>query len=258
MASQWIAEVVANSSSLDSLARRSSGYDVRLWAEHEDGRPPAYYWASPHLDVLTDPLSVQNRAAGLRALWHGVLHVVAGMQYSPLRIGALVHDNGLRADIELGDPYSCPYEPQLLDVGWQATPDARNPLDNMVDRALALARHDRGSRERLKALGIEGPTLTSLFRLYEDMAKIGRWDDARIDREGGATSSLAERFRGTVNNPLHSGAASRHGGPGSKPMSKPAVTLNEAGPVILKAYRSYLTARADQVGLEQLVSRTKR
>ncbi|MBX6743396.1 MAG: hypothetical protein IRY87_15285 [Acetobacteraceae bacterium] len=252
--SRWVGQILANSSFLDSLAERSAGFDVRLWAEHEDDRPPAFFWASPHLDVLTDPILVRNRAAGLRALWHGVLYVVIGFDYSPLRVSSLSDEHNRLADIELGDPYTQPYAPELLGVGWRATFDARDPLANAVDLALALARYDHGSRDRLQALGIEGPTLTSLFRLYEDMTKVERWDDDRVDREGDAKAPVAKRFRGTVNNPFHSGAASRHGGPGSSPMAQTPVTLAEAAPVILKAYHRYLLARAASMDLAKLVS----
>lgn len=254
MASLWFAEVVANSSSLDSLAEQSSGFDVRLWREEEDSRPPSYFWASPHLDVLTDAQLVQDRAAGLRAVWNGAQYVAFGLDHSPLRIGCLRHDIHGIADLELGDPYSFPYAPELLTRKWQNAPITGDPLKSMVDFCLALARYDQGSRERLQALGIEGPTYTSLFRLYEDMTKIQKWNDARIDQEGGASHSIATRFRATVNNPFHSGAASRHGGPGSPPMSQPPVNLREAGPVLLRAYARYLVARSAQINLRSLVS----
>jgi hypothetical protein len=254
LASLWVAEVVANSSSLDSLSEQSSGFDVRLWREDEDSRPTCYFWASPHLDVLTDAELVRHRAAALRAVWHGAQYVAFGQDYSPLRIGSLRHDLHGMADIEMGDPYSFPYAPEVLTRRWQETSIVGDPLKGMVDFCLALARHDQGSRERIQALGIEGPTYTSLFRLYEDMTKIEKWSDARIDREGGAPHPVATRFRATANNPFHSGAASRHGGPGSPPMSQRPVTLREAGPVMLKAYARYLVARGTQINLRALVS----
>jgi hypothetical protein len=128
-----------------------------------------------------------------------------------------------------------------------------DPLENAVDLRLALARHDVGIRQRLQSLGKHGPDLTQLFKLYEDMAKTGKWDDARIDAEGNAPQPTAERFRASANNPAVSGAHSRHGGPGSKLPKATPVTAQEAAPVLLLAYRKYLLDRASSINLRSLL-----
>jgi hypothetical protein len=254
LASLWVAEIVPNCSWLDSLCNRSSGFDVRLWREEEDSCPPSYFWASPHLDVLDDFESVMHRAAGLRALWHGALFVTYGLEYSPLRLNYLHRENHRNVPIEEGDPLSFPFASELLQRSWQRTKNAQDPMQDQTDILLALARYDEGARHRLQALGNEGPTNVSLFRLYDDMKRIQKWSDTEIDQQGDAEEPVTQRFRATANNPLHSGAASRHGGSGSPPMSKKPTDIREAGPIILEAYRKYLNVKARELDLESRVS----
>jgi hypothetical protein len=250
----WVAEIVPSYSWLDSLCNRSSGFDVRLWKEEEDSCPPSYFWASPHLDALDDFKSVMHRAAGLRALWHGALFVTYGLEYSPLKLRFLCRDNHRNVPIEEGDPLSFPFACELLQQSWQRSQNAQNPMESETDIFLALARYDEGVRHRLQALGKEGPTNISLFRLYEDMTKIQKWSDIEIDQKGDAKVPVTKRFRATVNNPRDSGPASRHGGAGSPPMSEKPTDIREAGPVILEAYRRYLNVKAHELNLESRVS----
>ncbi|MHB8286058.1 MAG: hypothetical protein ACYDD1_15470 [Caulobacteraceae bacterium] len=252
MGSDWVADITANSWRLDNLAHRSTGYDVRLWVEEDDSAPRFYFWASPHLDVSTDVKVVQDRAAALRALWHGVLYVHYE-NYTPLRLSVLHRDNCPIADFELGDPNSDPFAPEVLSRPRRKLPSWENPLDDNVELAMALARHDLGVRHRLQALGISGVTMPTLFLLHDDMAKVAKWSNDDIDKYGEADTPVAQRFQATVNNPTASGPQSRHGGPGTKPSKAAPASLAEARPVILKAYGRYLMKRADDIGLAQLV-----
>jgi hypothetical protein len=225
---------------VDNLSWAMPGPDVAILRYEEDDRPPAYFFASAHLDDLKDPAAVASRASALKQLFDGALFLHHGPDFRPERLGDLID---LDADRRLGvydaARSATPFSPALLA---QSTPDDLDRAQaHPLWSVLYLARGDSQVRGMLDMLGAHGVTFVSLYALRDFMRTAGFGDEA-IANAGGATGAELRTFHHTANNFAALGPAARHGETGHAPPATP-MALERAAEIILAAARTFVNQR---------------
>lgn len=255
MSNGWIGVLEGADAQMRGYARQSaSGYDIQVWIDEVHDTEGEVLWSSPHLDSLTNPTDVQDRAAALKAIWDGGIYLYRGTSYKPRGPGVLHCEHVGTADVSLGDWTVDPFDRNLVAQAPGMRRTFRSPTKYWPDYAWALAAHDSNVCERLRGLGHYGITYVELFKLYEDLKAAG-WSDQVIDSVGAAPANgnVTSRLRATANNPTVSGSASRHGGPGTAAPRSAPISVEDAAPVLLKAYRQLLATKGAAINLDELI-----
>lgn len=225
---------------IDSLSWSLHGPDVAILRYEDDARPPVYFWSSRHFDELEPGPELSARAAGLKVIFDGALHLLVE-DYRPDRLGDLFDmRTGRRASIyEMGSPGE-PFSPAV--VSEPLDKDMRIRVGGRVlEGAIYLARSDLAVRGMLSVLGTHGLTFPSLYQLLDFLRTHGMKDDD-IATVAGSTKAELKRFTHTANNFSAVGPAGRHGDLGHQPPRIP-MTAKEASALIMPAARHFIAQR---------------
>lgn len=243
---RWQFPISANYSWFDSFAHNNAaGDDFTIIRDVEDDMPPAYGWASHHLDDLTDPQAVLDRAVALKALYDGAMVISHGHHRQPFTELYDVTERTTIRDVA-GDFLSYPFSArQIARTGSSA--DFDNAIAaGVVASWIFLARYDDAARGILAFLGVNGPTWISLYACKDYVAKQGGWDESQMALATGKPKAEFERFRQTANNAAAIGPFARHGELGWKPPLNP-MTLEEASDLIRLTVRRFLRQRSERL-----------
>lgn len=225
-----------------ALSYELNSPDVVILRDEEDAMPPQHFFASPHLEDLTEPSLVASRAAALMTLFDGAMYLNKGLQFRPERLGDLVD---FRADRRLGGIAGVvgnaePFSPTAL-ARTLTRSEEEVVTTSRLEGAIFLSRTDRVVRGMLTMLGAHGVTFTSLYAL-RDFMKTHGFDDHQIAKAGGATEKELKLFTHTANNFAASGVDARHGDLGQQPPAAP-MDLARASSIILGAAKRFIDAR---------------
>lgn len=199
---------------------------------------PYHGMRSPHLNALTDPRDVEDRALALKVLLDGYVILIAGTDFRfkfagtyEMRDGRIEHIKSQHLRL------SEPFDPAVTALGPQSGEWAR-VRDYPLSAVLYVARYDEATRSVIQALGLQGVTWASLYVVYEWIKSQGATDKIMDDLATG----WANKFTGTANHPALTGPAGRHGKASGVPMKNP-MSLEQAEELVLEAVRWFLRAR---------------
>lgn len=189
-----------------SFAEKLVSPDLQMWPEDVDCAPEAYAWSSHHFDDVISSRELCDRSRSLKALFDGAMSITRGKGYLPFTFTACEATDS--ADSEMcsalpapGDvtvePYSVAHMAATHRLG-------EEHLDDPITRYLFLARYDPVVKTILKYTGVQGLSYMTLYA-YRDWMKDCGWDDKRIAKEAGSSSTRLNDFTNTANNPAYLG-----------------------------------------------------
>lgn len=253
---RWQFPISGNYSWMESFAdNNAAGDDFTIIRDVEDDKPPAYAWASRHLDDLEDIRLVLDRAAALKALYDGAMVVLYGHHHQPLTELWDAVGRERIAEVD-GDVLASPFSTRQITRTSGLAGFERAKAAGLVAKWLHLARTDEAARGILAFLGVNGATWISLYACKDYIAKQGGWDEDRMASATGQPKAEFERFRQTANNAAAIGPFARHGEVGWQPPANP-MRLEEASDLIRKTVRHFLGHRSTLL-LERLKAETGR
>ena len=239
MKHRWAIQIAGNYSWFESMTDRHNAVDVGFLVDTYDAQPNQYAIVSHHLDDLSTPDEVIDRATALISLLDGALFIQHG-EYPGMHPANLVNlDTEHRFQFADGSVLAAPFSAK-----WSAAeiPASYGDLHLPTERMLFMARADDLTREILRFLGVNGPSWITLYAL-KDYMKRGGWNEARVANAAGVLEKDVELFRRTANNPASIGPFARHGEQGHQPPPVP-MTLQNARSLILTATGKFLDERA--------------
>lgn len=223
----------------------AAGDDFTIITDVEDDMPAAYGWASHHLDDLTDPQDVMNRAVALKALYDGALTIRFGYHHQPFTELYDAIENRTYRNLA-GDVLSNPFSDRQI-ARTSRSSDFENAMAaGRVAEWIYLARCDEAARGILAFLGVNGATWISLYAAKDYIKQEGGWDEDQMAMATGKPKAEFVRFRQTANNSAAIGPFARHGEQGWKPPAKP-MTLDEASDLIRVTVFAFLRNRSAEL-----------
>lgn len=241
MVVRWRFPIGGNYAWFESFAHRhGAGPDFLIIRDVEDDAPPAYAFASEHLEDLNDPRAVIDRAMALKALYDGALVVLYGRHHDPLQ---WLWDEQSRSSVPVGE--ADVLVPPFSEARVRRTDRASDREDAAIDpvsKWIYVARGDRIVRGLLSFFGVNGVSWITLYAALDYM-KNEDWDEARIAAAAGVSKKEIVRFRRTANNEDVLGPYARHGAQGYEPPDPP-MKLSEASEIMRRAAIAFLDQRA--------------
>ena len=242
---RWTFNLDVNYSWIDSFVNRFPGGDIEIIQETWDAAPTQYRWSSPHLNGLTDPDAIANRAAALKAIFDGAMLVHRMGDYQCLRLLRPVEHLDVGFD---AFQLQYPYEPfSLAWKSWKFDP-LEDPFRHPVSTFLFLAHYCDTTKNLLLFLGANGVSWISLYALKDFMGNEGLSEN-EMAKAGGVDVADIRVFRQTANNFAAIGPYARHGELGWKPPAKPML-LGDATKLILACVSGFLSSRATSLNLQ--------
>jgi hypothetical protein len=215
--------------------------DLAFMKEEFDDSAPHFYFTSAHLDELSHPAQVWDRAKHLLDMFHGI-YVLANLSpNSPFGSARPVlydlHDLWANRALEMlvpNAPSGQPYAAAVL-----AEPVHEVYDSGTLGRALLLARTKPDVLTLLTQLGQE----LDLRTLYAIVDTLRHYDGADFEtrlEKAGISKKKYKLFTRTADNFSASGLLARHGPGSTQPPEKP-MPLPEAQYMVKLLSRRYLT-----------------
>lgn len=216
--------------------------DLLMWKCEPGHLDIRYVFASPHFHFAEKNTVIFDRAASLKAIFDGALHLCTGGRHVPFTFMRLVQVRTNETfDQWEGSILASPFCPTILN---SAVPRGLYPLGRFGPQMMMfLARYDDVTLNLLKHLGYNGPDFRTLYSLLDWLRKHGWKDDEKVASCSEMKGSDVRRFTATVNNVAVLGPFARHGDKGYQLPSDP-ISLPDAKKLILSATYQFLKDRA--------------
>lgn len=237
-----------------------SGVDYSIWSELNEHDKSYYMWSSRHLNTVTDYTDLCNKAKALQMIHKGACLIYrdasimntycANLKITPEVCFHERHDPLNTHGFISFENINIIENPFCNKVLESKIPVNRDPLRNLVDKVIFLARYDKTIRNILLYTGYNGLSYITLYA-YKDWMKSNGIDDKQIASWADWSNAKLKDFHNTANNPAYLGPFCRHGGVTELP--KRPMPLKEAQKGMILALRHFIRYKCSQIKLCKLL-----